>query len=130
MEKEQMLKLAERVEAGWDYQTDPDDGMLFDIAGALTNGTCDAGWVGSVERAIRSLDAAKALHDFMLPGWNYELTCHNVISGNEKGKTAFWIHIGKDLYDKDSLDVHYGEAYNPAAAWVAAILRAKAGEKD
>ena len=57
-----------------------------------------------------SLDAAKALHDALLPGWMFRLSHSNA----------------KVFPFNDTADVagQYGMADNPARAWLLAILRA------
>lgn len=58
-----------------------------------------------------SLDAAKALHDAVLPGWDW-----NVTAGSAS--------VFKTLHPHDG-NIHDGAAGdNPARAWLIAILRA------
>ena len=77
------------------------------------------------------LDAAQALHDAVLPGWYVIHAGQNPIS-----LSWFWAigcsanHPDAEVVDGGHYCKNYdGEASNPAAAWVAAILRAKAQEE-
>ena len=119
MNKDELLKLYERVEVG-DYATQH-RGCTFtwNIVKAL--GLDDGGLAEPypvlVARALNgSLDAAKALHDAVLPGWWF---CFDGNCKGERGNNA--IVAGHGLWKSCS-----GSASNPAAAWVAAILRAVA----
>jgi hypothetical protein len=98
MTKDELLKLADRVEAG--EVTSEDFFMQFGVST----------WMNWNE-ALTSLDAAKALHDAVLPGWSWNI--------NDD--------FSATLFDINSIAAR-GEGKNPAAAWVAAILRAKAEE--
>lgn len=71
-----------------------------------------------------SLDAAQALHDAVLPGW----IMGKIHQYNDP--TNLWnVLIYKANSDWVS-SAKCGTAPNAAAAWVAAILRAKASEKE
>lgn len=65
------------------------------------------------------LNAAKALHDALLPGWIFDVT----------NGSAF---VMRDLPDADlthdMCPQYLGEADSPARAWLLAILRAKLAE--
>ena len=104
-----LLKLADRVEAGESHFT-------FHMHVRKTLGV--EGLVGTYNDTnfTGSLDAAKDLHDLVLPGW-----------------TLYSLHQRPDdwfvsLYTLKGHAWSNAEAPTPAAAWVAAILRAKAGE--
>ena len=100
-----LLKLAERVEA--DKWVEDDSWALYNILSKRQRNSTQK----LMYQALKgSLDAAKALHDAVLPGWEWEM-----------GRLSTWVYeVGNEPY--------IGKASNPAAAWVAAILRAKAQE--
>ena len=108
MDKTKLVKLAERIEAGdndanaiYVALDKEDPRYLFWLLAALYK---------------QSLDAAKALHDAVLPGWYF----HIHTGGSYTAMVAKWHE-----------DYEYkGFASTPAAAWVAAILRAKAKETE
>lgn len=104
-----LLKLAERVEAGED--TTMEDLML------ILNKTFDAVWRWKQQygNPLTSQDAAQALHDAVLPGWGVNLEFED----NHANCEVYSIR-GKGR----------GNASAPTAAWVAAILRAKAQENE
>ena len=52
-----------------------------------------------------SLDAAKALHEAVLPGWGF---CVTQVGANVEG----------------SVEAYYSDNINPARAWLIAIIRA------
>lgn len=96
-------ELAERVEAGEAFSHNFRN--IFDEQSSR-----------NAHEALKgSLDAAKALHDAVLPGWGWHI--------REDGDGCY----ASCLYPKHNL-VTPGSATakTPAAAWVAAILRAKA----
>lgn len=99
-----LTDLAERVEAG-----ERQHALVVEVAAALNKQG-----MGYTSEAIRdgSLDAAKALHDAVLPGWDYCIAC---VDGE------YDVSLGP----QETFNT-WGEskAPTPAAAWVAAILRA------
>jgi hypothetical protein len=127
--KQELLALAERVEKGEDVS--PEIVRVFsDVSKSATEthdydyGRCfhcdEPGNFGYTEIPdyVDDLTAAKALHDAVLPGWRFGIDqgiddecCCCVISPNHT--TVFG-----------------NTEHNPAAAWVSAILRAVAEEKD
>ena len=132
MTKQNLLDLADRVEArnlglssareigkalGVDYHTHA--AAIANLASAL-NG---------------SLDAVKALHDTVLPGWG---SGHEYYTNGEDRGVISWVwpetfwepdwQLGQDCY-RSHPDAAEGCCPAHAAAWVAAILRAKAGEE-
>ena len=107
--KQELLALAERVEKGEQSTGISGTGILTDIRNAL--GTFIPTYV------LTSLDAAKSLHDAVLPGWFWSI---HVSDGTD---------MSQAIVSKWSEDAEYrSSAPTPAAAWVAAILRAKAEE--
>lgn len=66
--------------------------------------------------AVRdSLDAAKALHDAVLPGWIFDVT----------NDSAFvMVPWAEQSDDPSFLNQYTGESDNPARAWLIAILSA------
>ena len=83
-------------------------------------------WVENLEENVpdylSSLDAAKALHDAALntgDWWHWEV---KYVNGNCFAEVA---RAGTDPQPS-----YQGEAPTPAAAWVSAILRAKAEEME
>lgn len=74
---------------------------------------------------LTSLDAAKALHDAVLPGWDWFISNSTNLGDGRNEAEICNVDAGKidgDVY------TGFNEA-SPAAAWVAAILRAKGSEK-
>lgn len=107
--KNQLTALAERVEAN---EHVIDEKLRLEVEGALTHGAMIC------EQILTSLDAAQKLHDELLPGWRlYDL-------GQSKDRKAWWVVLTDDL--NRATDV---QAPTPAAAWVAAILRALASHE-
>ena len=70
-----------------------------------------------------SLDAAKALHEAMLPGWTVRMTATIGVD-----KSFPYVHIFKMRMTEDdpvmSANSSGYEGYDPARAWLIAILRA------
>jgi len=98
--------LIEAVEAG-------ESGMGAHAAVFGTGGSA----MDAVDAFDGSLDAAKALHDAMLPEWGYMIT----------SKRSACVSAPDDLHEvgvKGQLGVVEG---NPARAWLLAILKAKLG---
>ena len=119
--KEALAELIEKVEAGGKYETaghtimcqrafpKPDD---FD-------GSREAYSKSAAQQAILawkngSLDAAKALHEAVLPGWPY--TIENVTGQNYRA----WTNKSRNLRTPGFSD----RGPCPARAWLLAILRA------
>jgi len=67
-----------------------------------------------------SLDAAKALHEALLPGWDWEALSN---TGGTEGRANVVIELKNDPNEwKRGVDA------DPARAWLIAILRAKLSE--
>ena len=64
-----------------------------------------------------SLDAAKALHEAVLPGWRWDVTAHAASVQDPKAKPNPKFPSSWGLFDGCITD-------NPARAWLLAILRA------
>ena len=64
-----------------------------------------------------SLDAAKALHEAVLPGWRWDVTVHAASVQDSKAKPNPRFPSSWGLFDGCITD-------NPARAWLLAILRA------
>jgi len=69
-----------------------------------------------------SLDAAAALHDALLPGWDWEI-CNDTA---DKMAAVWPIKQPKNVFDGDP---GYGHWPTPARAWLLAILRALAATR-
>ena len=110
MTRAALESLLERVEAGE----------------ASTMGFEDAGFDGWAELAYHgSLDAAKALHEAALPGWEWWLNSMNYWDGGE-GPTCI-LRIGAPMVD---LRVASARSDTPARAWLIAIIRAMLAEGE
>ena len=107
-----MERLIEAVEAGNDDEVNE---RLRHMASASR----DVGnhWpIHDARAAYRgSLDAALALHDALLPGWEWNIDAGDGAYVENRGD--FGSPINGDIADK------------PARAWLLAILRAKAAQK-
>ena len=68
-----------------------------------------------------SLDAAKALHEALLPGWDINISMSPCSEGWE---TAINIWNGQMAPDSREVVILDDEAENPARAWLLAILDA------
>ena len=126
-----LLTLADRVEAGEDVIYD----LCAEIAKELLHSEftrdhivgpewlyqyADKSW-GPMRRFTESLDAAQALHDAVLPGWLIDINFTKTESTVEVYKS----NVHEDGYTYCFIVSGIGKAPTPAAAWVAAILRAK-----
>jgi hypothetical protein len=103
--RDELLDLAERVEANESVLVTE----LRDAVGVSTSKMIAIGW--GIPNAATSLDAATALHDAVLPGWEFLIHNDSVAVGNPLETNPEW-----------------ASAKTTPAAWVAAILRAKAEE--
>ena len=101
----ELLELAERVEAG-ERSSDLISGIFRHVKSAYTASAL----------ANRSLDAAQKLHQVVMPGWYAEI---NIAP---RGQTAVIL--------RSELDTARGVADDPSAAWLSAILHAKAQTSD
>lgn len=108
MTSKQLLDLANRVEAG-------EIGTATEVYHAL-------GQMALVHASVvsKSLDAAKALHDAVLPGWRY-IVSDSTLAGDKAAEVEIY-------YVENGRLGGLAHGGSPAAAWVAAILRAKASE--
>lgn len=98
-------KLREQVEAG----TVGDWGF----SGGIPRRALGCHWEEGLAAYSGSLDAAKALHDALLPAWDVDLEIRLILSD------ATLYHPSGD-YDRITSGTHE----NPARAWLIAILRA------
>ena len=120
-----LLKLAERVEAGEMPKGIAAKGDIFEDIYQTLYPTLDnkkeADWGWELRRALKndSLDAAKALHEAVLPGWGWH------IRQDDDGCYASCLY---PVYCR--VTPGSATAKTPAAAWVAAILRAKHAEGE
>lgn len=110
--KPELLALAGRVEAGKDVSAE----QLYSTLKPTRDNWLDVPSMVFIESLNGSIDATKALHDAVLPGWHVDIHIQGGFNSH--------VIVG---HDKPSLQHHRGRATTPAAAWVAAILRAKAG---
>ena len=100
-----LTELLELVEAG----TWPADFLAIDNGfHGITTATMYAAFSGS-------LDAAKALHDTVLPGWEWRL--------RDDGQAWVW-RTPSDIQSSQD------EADSPSRAWLIAIIRAKIAEGE
>ena len=102
-----LIDLLERVEAGAGH---------YDVLAAANDWAMSIGKSGLyacvMDAYHGSLDAAKALHDAVLPGWIYDVT----------NGSAFVIRHCDD--DEASNPQFCGECESSARAWLIAIIRA------
>ena len=75
---------------------------------------CDRSYHGS-------LDAAKALHEAVLPGWDYLLCSDGSAGGEAEGPIAVVLPDACADHDRDTYD---SGSDNPARAWLIAIIKA------
>lgn len=109
-DKQTLLDLADRVEADAGKFTPSYNSVL---AALKPYGA----WDMNIDAALDgSLDAAKALHDAVLPGWEFTIYSH--IQAHHPPEQVYVQLEGKGYYS--------GKGSYLAAAWVAAILRAVA----
>lgn len=78
-------------------------------------------WVKSTEAYSGSLDAAKALHEAVLPGWDWSLL--NCVQGDIAG-------VGPAREEHKATHKGYDVEGNTARAWLLAIIRAKIAELE
>jgi hypothetical protein len=102
-----LAALIEKVEAGeavrsWDFH-------------AMSDSSVD--WANARKSHDGSLDAAKALHEAVLPGWSYEARR----SGFGNGQAMVWNPLRSPGHGNDIRADHDN---CPARAWLLAILRA------
>lgn len=121
-DKRTLLNLAERVETGegfyktfvgFEYHNAVRKVLcpLLDIPASKHN-------CAMIGKSIRSLDAAEALHNAVLPGWEWRIG-----RGYKEHPELSSAVVSRE----HSMHFH-GEASSAPAAWVAAILRAKANQ--
>jgi hypothetical protein len=114
METADIDALIAAVEAGGDQLPLSDigfpDGTVWR---AIPSGTFDGQCLHDLINAYRgSLDAAKRLHDALLPGWAWGL--------NDDGEAEVWPYVGG--FDAPAIVGVCRD--NPARAWLLSILRA------
>jgi hypothetical protein len=96
--KQALVELRDKVKAG------------EEVSAYHASRTWPNGYAHAINAGAGSLDAAKALHEAVLPGWHYNLApgyCH--------------VLPPKDNGDQEAST---GQADNPARAWLIAILSA------
>ena len=73
-----------------------------------------------------SLDAAKSLHDALLPDWRPRIELGGFDAFNKARPADVWTVVlwHKDPFSWHSLEGPCGRADNPARAWLLAILKA------
>lgn len=112
-----LKELAEKVEAGVDFI----DAALDQAVASIMPGSefeTDYECAVRIRDAQRGyLDAAKALHEAVLPGWVWGI-CFDAHS-------ELYAWVGDGEYETDE---HYSP--NPARAWLAAIIAAKISELE
>ena len=108
-----LRKLIEAVDRGDDF------GVIPKAQAALGEIGANYGVGETVCRAFHgSLDAAKALHDALLPGWAWEVCSHD-----EPAAAIVW---NRAKSDREYVGER-SEDRNVARAWLLAILRALEG---
>jgi len=116
MSRDALRALADAAEAGeWIAAGDGSDTwlLIFDAGLQPHHGLIYEAWCRN------SLDAAKALHEAVLPGWAVTLRQYPTIS-----------HVSMHRMDDEFCsEVHNFEG-PPARAWLLAILRALAEQED
>lgn len=110
--------MAERKEALTGLMAKVETGIVGD--GLNTSSCFDAPHdMDAVDAFDGSLDAAKALHEAVLPGWGWHI--------RQDGDGCY----ASCLYPKHSLVTPgSGESDNPARAWLIATLKALAAQED
>lgn len=109
--------LLDQVKAGeWDFRHDAPARLVFPYHSASADD------LGLDARAAfeGSLDAAKALHEAVLPGWPW--TIENMNSGLSRA----WVNSSRGLRTPG----YVGESDDPARAWLIAILKAIIAEEE
>jgi hypothetical protein len=104
MKLEALKELAAKVEAG-ECQN---DGSMFRAFGDR--------WTICLDAYNGSLDAAKALHEAVLPGWT--------ASVGQNIHHKFWRTIVTLIVEGAGIDHSANHDNNPARAWLLAILKA------
>ena len=117
--KQALIELRDKVKAGELHRKANCIAMMEGLSGAyIPNG---AAW--TLSAANGSLDAAKALHEAVLPGWGWRVAqCH--VSDDA------WVMAPDDSLAPDGeewstyTDIDQRPPGNPARAWLLAILEA------
>ena len=68
-----------------------------------------------------SLDAAKELHDALLPGWRFKIEQHEIVAHGDDFTACVWPN---DYSRREQVFRPSGEAPTAARAWLLAILNA------
>ena len=127
--KQTLLDLADRVEAGDNVRDDVLRALGWKIESSRISKkithcrTPDNKYAGPYRELpdfLTSLDATKALHDAVLLGWGWTF---DAILPMEVEACVYPTNCAPER-------ITIGRSPIPAAAWVAAILRAKAGEQN
>ena len=114
MDKQALRKLIKAVEAG--------DRITWGLGGCDARKAFPVLWKTAMDAYCGSLDAAKALHEALLPGWEFGVT----INADEPTPAAY---VAKWGATEGSIgDGFEAQAVTPARAWLLAILKAKLGE--
>ncbi len=114
-DKQTLLDLADRVEAGEGLT----DGELYTALWDNKTALREAHHTYNVTApALRSLDAAKVLHDAVLPGWIYTINWYRPTT-----ELSARVSVART----GGVDDFEGKAPTAAAAWVAAILKGESG---
>jgi hypothetical protein len=105
-----LQELLAKVEAGeWDWRLDWPE---WDAECMPSIGLCSNAYNGS-------LDAAKALHEAVLPEWHFNISSE----ANSNGYVVA-------LTDASWMDHSLGDDANPARAWLIAIIKALIAQED
>jgi hypothetical protein len=114
---EALKELAEKVEAGAEYL----DRDIQDVWGGYRNSTQSQ---DAAKAYHGSLDSALALHEAVLPGWEYGVTRNPEQPRGPCAYVAPWGACDDSPLGKEALSV------TPARAWLLAILKVLISEAE
>ena len=126
--KEQTLLERVEVATGPDREIDRDLWLAFGLypegvedIGLYVDPSsgCTGGVIYSADPLTASLDAAMALCETVLPGWEW-------IVEKRKSTCNARVHTGYDSFDDDDGEIFEASASTPALALIAAVLKARA----
>lgn len=122
--KQALTDLLEKVEAGKGLVSD----VVFD-AFSKDGGSVDISSLQVLPAYNGSLDAAKALHEAVLPGWTVRLCAFT-----PHGKSAPHVHVFRmrQAHDDPSMGGNSAgySGDNPARAWLIAVLKALIAKEE
>lgn len=116
--KQDLIELRDKVKAGWVGGPD--------FMPACVSMGFKREFVYTWKAAQESLDAAKALHEAVLPSWK-------VAAIRQTDKSDWWVELRRGhitSYDLVVIAPTSFDADNPARAWLLAILEALIAQED